>query len=195
MKQFFKDHSYNMIKMLLNQFGTAIFGFSLAVASVKAQNATLRNVTSAVAILFYLFLLYTMTWEIGYKDKISVESGKKKRNSLTGAWISLGANIPNFIMALFVMLASLLNVEVLSNIGAFCSSAALILEGMFTGLLTNHFSGAALNSYWWVYFLLPIPSIVVCGIAYNMGIHDIKFTGIFDPIVPESDRDPKQKKR
>ncbi|MBQ9131625.1 MAG: hypothetical protein IJX62_04045, partial [Clostridia bacterium] len=65
--------------------------------------------------------------------------------------------------------------------------------GMYTGLMANHLWGEALNSYWWVYFLIPIPSIIVCGIAYNMGIHDIKFTGIFDPIIPESDRDPKKK--
>ena len=30
MKQFFKEHSYNMVKMFLNQFATSIFGLVLA---------------------------------------------------------------------------------------------------------------------------------------------------------------------
>ena len=194
MKNFFKTNSYNMVKMFLHQFGTAVFGFTLALAAGYAKNATLRNVTSALAILFYLFLLYTMTWEIGYKDKVSVENGSQKRNVWKGSLISLGANIPNFLFAVFIMLASFLEIDFVSSLGALSSGAALILEGMFTGLLANQINGVALNSMWWVYFLLPIPSIIVCGIAYNMGLKDISFTGIFDPITPESDRDPKKKR-
>ena len=78
--------------------------------------------------------------------------------------------------------------------GSICVSILLFIEGMFTGLLTNKVGGFALSSYWWIYLLLPIPAILVCGIAYQMGIHDIKFTSIFDPIYPESDREPSKKK-
>ncbi|MBQ9131822.1 MAG: hypothetical protein IJX62_05055, partial [Clostridia bacterium] len=130
MKNFLRDHSYDMVKMLLHQFGIAVFGFCLALASSKAQSPVLRNGTSVFAILFYLFLLYTMTWEIGYKDKISVETGKKPRNALRGACISLFANIPNFLMATFIMLASVLQADFFSTVGAFCSSAAVVFEGM-----------------------------------------------------------------
>ena len=174
MKRFFAEHSYNMVKMFLNQFAIAIFGFSLALALVKAQNAALRNAASVGAILFYLFLLYTMTWEIGFRDRVSVEQEKKTKNNFRGALISLFANLPNFILAIFIMLASLLNSPVLSNIGAWCSTLAVFFEGMYTGLLVNPVAGAPLNSYWFVYFLLPIPAIVTCGIAYNMGVCDIK---------------------
>lgn len=180
MKDFFSRHSYDMVKMFLNQFAIAVFGFSLTLAAVKADNAVLRNVTGVCAVLFYLFLLYTMTWDIGYKDKISVETGKRKRNLFTGALISLCANVPNFVFAVFIMLASLLNTEALSNIGGICSSLALFLEGMYTGLLVNHVGGAPLNSYWFVYFLLPLPAILICWLSYNMGLRDIKFTTLFN---------------
>lgn len=176
MKKFFEDHSYNMVKMFLNQIATAIFGFALVLAAGKADNDTLRNVTSVCAILFYLFLLYTMTWEIGFSDKVSVESGKKKPMPLKGALISLCANSVNFLLAIFVMLAQLLPQSVISTIGGVCAPAALLIEGMYTGLLANHAFGAPLNSYWWVYFLLPIPAILICGVAYQMGIHDLKLT-------------------
>lgn len=194
MKQFFVNHSYNMVKMFLNQFATAIFGFALVLAVGKAESDTLRNITSVCAILFYMFLLYTMTWEIGYRDKTSVDLGKKERKPLTGALISLCANIPNFVFAIFITLASFLDVPAISSIGGVCSFLALTLEGMYTGLLANHVAGAALNSYWFVYFLLPIPAILVSGLAYNLGLRDVKFTSLFAPVYPESDREPKKKK-
>ena len=179
MKKFLQDHSYDMVKMFLNQFATAVFGFALVLAASKAQNATLRNVTSIAAILFYLFLLYTMTWEIGFADKVSVESGKKKAMPAKGALISLCANSVNFLLAIFVMLAALLPKSFISNIGGVSAPAALLIEGMYTGLLANHVGGAPLNSYWWVYFLLPIPAILTCALAYQMGIHDFKLSALF----------------
>ena len=80
MKGFLQKHSYSMVKMFLNQFATAIFGFVLALAVSYANNTGLRNVTSICAVVFYLFLLYTITWDIGFADRVSVMSGKQKRN-------------------------------------------------------------------------------------------------------------------
>lgn len=194
MKRFFEIHSYDMVKMLLNQVAAAVFGFSLAFASGMADNAALRNATGIFSIVFYLFLQYTMTWEIGYKDKVSVELEKKKKHAFTGVWISLCANSINFILAIFIMLASLLPESAISDIGGTCASIAVLFEGMYTGVLANHVGGAPLNSYWFVYFLLPIPSILVCGISYNLGLHDVKFTSFFNrQAYPESDREPTKK--
>lgn len=194
MRQFFSEHSYSMVKMFLNQFAIAIFGFSLVLASGKAQNIALRNVSSVAAILFYLFLLYTMTWDIGFHDRVGVEHGTKPKNAFCGVLISLCANIPNFILAIGVMLASVFNSPTLSNIGGWCSTIAVCIEGMYTGLIANPVGGAPLNSYWFVYFLLPLPAILTCGIAYNMGVHDVKLTKLFREPYPESDRDPKEKR-
>ncbi len=195
MKRFFRDYSYDMVKMFINQFGTAIFGFALVLAAGKAESAMLRNVTSAFAVLFYLFLLYTTTWEIGYRDRVSVEHGSKTRNPWRGVLISLGANAVNFLFAVFITLAILLDVPFLSTLGGISQAASSVLQGMYTGLLVNPVGGAPLNSYWFVYFLLPLPAMITCGIAYRLGIHDVKFTSIFDPIYPESDREPKAKRK
>ena len=181
-----------MVKMFLNQFATAIFGFSLVLAAGMAQNPTLRNVTSICAILFYLFLLYTMTWDIGFRDKVSVETGKKPENVFTGALISLGANSLNFLLAIFIMLANLLPQSFLSNIGGISVSAALWLEGMYTGLLAVKLFGAALSSYWFVYFLLPIPAVLTCFVAYNMGIHDFKLKMLFSSKRPDTANQKKE---
>lgn len=194
MKKFFRERSYEMVKMFLNQFATAIFGVVLAIAAQKAENTVLRNLTSAFAVLFYLFLLYTMTWELGFKDRAGVTSGSKKKQPLTGLYISLFANIPNFVFAVFIMLAQMLDVGFISAIGGFCATAAVLLEGMYTGLLTNTFMGAALHSYWWMFFIIILPALITCTVAYLFGLNDRKFTGLFNVQYPESDRDPKQKK-
>ena len=194
MKSFLKERSYDAVKMFLNQFATAIFGFVLALAAGKAQNPALRNITSAFAVLFYLFLLYTMTWEIGFKDKIPIEKGRKPNRPFTGLWISILANSLNFILAIFIMIASLSDVPFFSKVGGFCASAAVILEGMFTGLLANRVGDVPLNSHWWMFFLITIPSMIVCTVAYFFGTKDIKFTGLFKFQYPNSDREPKQKR-
>ena len=194
MKEFLKDHSYDMVKMFLNQFAIAIFGFSLVMAAGQAENPTLRNLTSAGSILFYLFLIYITAWDIGYRDKVSVESGRKKRTPWKGVRISLCANALNFLLAIFVALASLFDGAAIDSIGAVATFITLFLEGMYTGLLANTVGGVVLNSVWAIYFLLPIPAIAVSGIAYQLGVHDVKFSSVFNrQEYPASDRAPKRK--
>ena len=193
MKTFFKEHSYDMLKMFLNQFATAIFGFSLAVAAGKAENDSLRNVTSVAAILFYLFLLYTMTWEIGFGDRVSVLHGTRRNMPYKGALISLCANGINILFAVFIMLGNLIQVEFFGSIGGICKGAAVVLEGMYTGVLSNVVGGVRLNACWYMYFIIILPAILTCGIAYYLGVKDIKFTSLFNHQYPESDRDPKNK--
>lgn len=195
MKTFFKEHSYNMVKMFLNQFAIAIFGFAMTLATQAAGNVLLRNLCGVGSVIFYLFLIYNMTWEIGYRDRISVSVGKKPKRPFTGALISLCANIPNFIFALFITLAIFIQVEAIGNVGAICKFLALLLEGMYTGLLMNPLHGVALNMYWWVFFLLPIPAIVTSFVAYVMGLKDLRLTKLSDPLIPESDRDPTSKQK
>ena len=195
MKTLFRDHSYNMVKMFLNQFETAIFGFSLALAAGKAESYTLRNATSIAAILFYLFLLYTMSWELGFKERIGILHGRIKNQPYKGLLISLFANIPNFLFAIFIMLAALLpKSSFFGSLGAFGKSAALILEGMYTGILAHPVGGTQLNRMWLMYFLITVPAILISGIAYLFGTKDIKFTSLTTHEYPESDRAPKRKK-
>ena len=72
MKNFFSEHSYSMVKMFLNQFAISIFGTMLALAASSGKNDTLLLLSSIFSIFFYMFLLYTMTWELGAKEKIRV---------------------------------------------------------------------------------------------------------------------------
>ncbi len=192
MKRFFVTHSYDMVKMFLNQFAIAIFGFSLVLAVGKTENDALRNIISVCAIVFYLFLLYIMTWDIGFKDRAAVVYGREKRNLYKGALIALCANIPNFIFAILIALAHIPNAPAfIHEVGGVCSFLALTMEGMYTGLLAITVGGTPLNAMWFMYFLLPIPAILTCGISYGMGLNDIKLISGFNAPKPTS---PKSKK-
>ena len=184
-----------MITMLLNQLAISMFGFTLVLVAMKIDNDALRNITSVFSIVFYLFLLYMKAWDIGFRDKASVEQGKKSNNPYRGALISLGANTVNYVLALFVMLRALLpNVSFFTSIGDVCQAISVLANGMYAGLLANQVGGAALNSYWFVFFLTPIPAILISGISYYFGLHDVKYTGFFHKDqYPESDREPKRK--
>lgn len=193
MKKFFATHSYSMVKMFLNQFAIAIFGFTLFLATQKAGNVLLRNLTSVFAVAFYLFLIYTMTWEIGYKDRVSVELGKKKAQPWTGAMIALCANVPNVLLAIAMMLSKFCAWD---NIGSLATPINSFLNGMYVGLLANLVNaGQSLLDYWFMFFLIPLPAIIAAGLAYAMGLKDLRLTKLSDPLVPESDREPRSKKK
>ena len=175
MKDFFERYSYNCVRLFLNQVAIAIFGFSLAMAGGLAKNHTLQIVTSVFSIIFYLFLEYTVMWEVGAKDRVSIDLGKRKLDLSTPVKMWLLSNSINILLAVFIMLGSLLpNVEVLSNIGGGCGFAALILEGMYTGLLTvNIAPDTPLNSIWIFYYLITLPSLATTFVSYLLGVKNI----------------------
>lgn len=169
MGNFIKQHSYDAVKMFLNQFAIGLFGFSLALACGKAENRTLRLITSIFAILFYLFLIYTMLWEMGAKDKISVEHGHKRRIPLTGLYIALMASVVNYLLAIGITIGS--------SIGGVCVFLSGLLQGMYLGVLSLRIHDVLLNTYVIVYYLIPLPAILTATVAYWFGLHDVRLVG------------------
>ena len=182
MKPFFRQYSYSMVKMFVNQFAISIFGAVLAMATFKAH----RGITIAVsvcAIVFYLFLLYTMTWEIGAKDRVSVDSGKKAYRPHTGLTLSLFANMPNFLLALiFTVSYPFMGTQRWAgNLAAIVTVIANILEGMYLGLITSiSIGGVVMQRLWWTYFLITVPALLISWLAYYLGYKNIKYTTLFD---------------
>jgi hypothetical protein len=195
MKNFWKRYSYSIIKLFVNQFAISIFGMVLALACGKAENSTLMYVTSIGAILFYLFLLYAAVWEMGAKDKISADGGKLKKNYFTGLYMALIANIPNFILAILITIGIFFgNGGFISNMGAIAKTISLLIQGMYTGILSLNIGGASLASYFFSYFLIPIPALLVCMIAYIFGLKNYHFTRILISETPEEAEIKREKK-
>ena len=187
MKAFLHNYSYGAFKMFLNQFAISIFGAMLSMATTAAKNDTLAIILSVIAILFYLFLLYTCTWEIGAKDRISVDIGKKKYRPHTGLAVSLLANLPNFLIAfVFAIFRPFAESEWAGNICAVASLAVTLLEGMYLGVITTLTAGGApLNSFSITFFIITIPALVTSWIAYFLGFKNKKFTTLFNYQSPD----------
>lgn len=193
MKDFLERYSYDSVRMALNQIATAIFGFALAMTAVKAESNALMLATSIGAVLFYLMLNYGVAWRVGSRDKVTVDLGRRSYRPLTGLWISLLANSVNLILAVLVAVGALAGVQNLEGIPRFI---VMLLEGMYLGLINViKVGGVAVNEYWWVFLLLPIPSLLVSLVGYIAGVKDFHITRIGVPELPESDRPTKQEKR
>lgn len=178
MKDFFNRYSYGMVKMFVNQFAISLFGSVLAMAMAATGKDVLTLIVSLFAIVFYLYLIYAMTWEIGAKDKISVDVGKKEYKPFTGLFMALFANIPNFIIAIVYTVAyPLMNTaEWAGNMAAIARLASIVIQGMYLGTTSSiSIGGTYMNHIWWTYFLIIVPSLVVSFVAYYLGHKDFRF--------------------
>ncbi len=178
MKAFFSKYSYSIIKMFVNQFAISIFGAVLAMATASTGNNTLSLIVGILAILFYLFLIYTMTWEIGAKDKISVDVGKKEYRPFTGLLMALVANIPNFIIAIIYTIAyPMMNTASWAgNTAAVARLCSIVIQGMYLGVTSSiTVSGTPLNHLWWTYFVITVPSLITSFAAYYLGHRNFRF--------------------
>ena len=190
MKNFLHNYSYSSVKMFVNQFAISIMGAMLSMATVNTEDAIVIFV-SIFAIAFYLFLIYTQAWELGAKDKISVDIGKKEYKPLTGLAVSAVANIPNFIIAItfFFVLVAFPMSEVAANVRTIASLFNMLLEGMYLGVLTTVKIGErTLLTFWWMYFLITIPAMLTSWLAYYLGHKNKKFTTLFDYQAPKANK-------
>ena len=173
MKFFLKDNSYSIFKMFVNQLGMTIFGITLSFAT--HQNNSLLLLTSVFGACFYMVLLYTMTWDIGYEEKIRIEGKRLRYIPLKGLYMSLAANAVNFILAAMVIIGyysstSFVNgapasPEWAMNIYGIGRAVAALLEGMYGGIISIVF-----DSNPWAYLIVILPSLLVCLLAYIAGV-------------------------
>ena len=191
MRNFFTRYSYSMITMFVRQFAIGLLGAVLALAT--SMNTALSIVSGVFSILFYLFLIYTMTWEIGAKDRISSDHGKLPARPWRGFVISLIANTPNFVIALIYTVFRLVSPDN-DNVAAIMRTVAFFFEGMYQGILSKITIGELkMFEFWWSYFIIIIPAVLTAGLAYWLGTKNVHFTRMMETQYPESDREPKKK--
>lgn len=198
---FFGRYSYTMVRLFLNQFAIGLFGavITLALSKIGGDNETLSDtvmiVASTLATVFYLFLTYTTIWPVGGKDRISSDAGKLSVMPMRGVLISLIANVPGLVVAILYTIS-----EFAGQTGMKLAMrvVTLFLNGMYYGLLAGAPAGAAdeakLLNYWWMYFLVLLPAIIVTGVGYYLGTRNFHLTKMLEHQYPDSDRDIKNKK-
>ncbi len=175
MKNFMERYSYESVHLFLNQVAIGLFGMTLAFAAGMAKNETLKIVTSIFSVMFFLFLQYIVMWKVGAQDRLSQDLGKLRKNYTVPVKMWLLANSLNLLLALIMSLAMWFDVGFLSSLGGIATVIKLIIEGMYTGLLSLNVGGVPLNSLWYMHFLTTIPALAVIFSAYVLGFNNFKF--------------------
>ena len=190
--KFFKDNSYDIVKLFVNQIGIAIFSMALFTASAIAIPQTsewssrVDIILSIASTAFYLVLIYMAMWEIGAKDAISIEYGKMKKMSYKGTVMGILANLPNFLITglsiIFMSITVFGGPEWGKNVFAVFTLFFTFLESMYMGVITNIFPiaetspDAVINLAYLcraiLYFVAPIVSIATTTFGYLMGVNN-----------------------
>ncbi|MBR6426529.1 MAG: hypothetical protein IKS28_01750 [Clostridia bacterium] len=181
MFSFLKDNSYTIFKMFVNQIGMTIFGLAVSFATSNFDGLFLG--ASVFGVLFYLVLLYTMTWEEGFRQSQAIEAGRKKYIPLSGLYMSLCANLINIVLGVLVVAgfygASTYSAEGFPsapdwsvNCYGIGKMVSKLLNGVYAGIVTRF------ETFPWVYLLIVVPSLAVCTVAYILGVKGIHLTGL-----------------
>lgn len=197
MKNFLSKYSYTSVKLFLNQIVIGIFfGVGFVFVANKMGNPTFKIVASALSILFYLFLEYTVAYKLGTEERMSVDLGKAKEDYFLPVKIWLLANSLNLILAVFIMLGNLCSgIGFFSTLGGISATIVMIIEGMYVGVMSLNIFGSPINSYWITYFLITLPSLAVVFVSYVLGLKSKKIAKMFEFQYPESDRPEKKSKK
>ena len=207
--RFIKENFYDIIKLFINHIGVTIFSFFLLTAAGMINDDSLKGginvAVSLVSIAFLVFLLYTVAWEWGAKDKIKIDGGRLVKNKYKGLLISLYSNVLNFFIALVAFVTVLafmikeptgylfdanlaitldkVKADWLLELHSVFNVLMRFISSLYNGLLRGIFSSmpnAFLASLYESigFFFLPVTSILATHFGYTMGLKEKK---IFSP--------------
>ena len=184
--QFLKKHSYDVVRLFLNQVALAFFGLILFFATGMANDGEIGIITllvSVLSVLFYLYILYATLNEMGMKDAVRIEAGSLKKDTYHGLKLIALAQIPNMVFILMMAIGWLLAyVFGAPNIGLNLYTISLVvlhfLQAMYEGIIQFFFPSAV--NMWdalWVlllYIASVIPQLLVCWLSYYLGLKNIR---------------------
>lgn len=174
-----KNHISVIIKLLLNQFVSAIFALVLMLSTYKSAGFFLFG--SVFSIAFYLSLVYSFLWESGAADAVN-QSGTKPGS---GVFLILFASIPALLSTVLQFAASLF----LSG-SAFAETIAdslyastkiinlFFIQSMYTGLF-QYFTPDNTDIDTLLILFSTLPAILVGTVAYRNGKKNFRIRSLF----------------
>ena len=192
--RFFKDNSYDIVKMYLTQIAISVFALIMYTSSGFIQantslSTTFQIIISVFSTLFYFVLLYTAAWDWGANDKIRADGGRCTLDKTRGLKMITIASIPNFVFAIVAIIGLGLSVTGLENLltklGGVFFAILQYTALMFQGIIVNVFSflesteaGASNMSFYFAqacgYAVMILVTIGVTHFAYTLGSKDRK---------------------
>lgn len=187
----FKENSYDIVRLYINQLGIMIFSMLLYTAVGSFDSAKLSSAmsifVSVFSICFYLVLIYYVMWEIGAKDKIRIDGGKAEPCKCKGLVMGLFANVPNLILGLFTLIFlsiflgtgnSIIN-SVFLIFNLITRFHASMYLGVITAAVPNGLSAGSIDYVEMLietvmFTVLPFISVAVTHLAYTLGTKEKK---------------------
>ena len=194
--QFFKKNSYDIVRLVLNQFALAVFGVVLTTAARMRADGEFDWLTLIVSIfstLFYLYILYATLLEMGGKHKVKIDSGSASCDRHLGLKMMLVAQVPNFLVLFLMLLGWIFGHGAAHNsffIGLFGMMQIIMyfLQSMYDGIIgaiIPNASGTLDYFFVWLSYLISVlPAILVSWGSYILGLKEKK---IFFKKPPTSD--------
>ncbi len=193
--KFFKENSYDIVKLYIQQIGISIFSLFLyfAVEAVPIDDGNKLPISiglSVFSMLFLYVLLYTAAWDMGAKDKIRIDAGRMDYRRSKGALMALLANVPNFVLSMIsIVLLSLnlwLSVDALNIVFVIFNFILRFTTAMYNGLMQGVFVGL-LGSGESIYLLcqsigfllVPVFAVLVTHLGYSMGVKELRLATLF----------------
>lgn len=178
MFKFIKDNSYLIFKMMVNQLGMMMFGMVLAMATTN--NGTMLLITSIFSVLFYMTLLYMMSWEYGSKERVRVDHGRLEYMPLKGLYMSLCANVINILLAIALFIGyfnvadmTAMQPEWAYNLYAVSKMFAMFIQAMYMGMISLY---SPYNPV--VFVLILFPALLSSAAGYYLGVKSIRLLGL-----------------
>jgi hypothetical protein len=187
----FKENSYDIVRLYVNQLGIMIFSMLLYTAVGSFENARLSTAlsifVSIFSLCFYLVLIYYVVWEIGAKDKIRIEGGRAEPCKFKGLVMGLFANVPNFVLGiltlLFLSIFLISGNNVVSSVFLIFNLITRFHASMYLGIIsaivpTGLSSGPVdyieMLVETLLFVVLPLISVGVTHLAYYLGSKEKK---------------------
>lgn len=193
MVQFFRDNGYYIIRMAATQIAMTVFGLILSAATYAHNGIFIFS--SVLAVCMYLWLLYTLCWEVGIKDKVRLDGGRIAYRPLRMLPASLVANAVNLVLA-FLSVVGCLFVRDIANASPMWAATLykvphdflLFIHSMYGGIIESVLPNGQhplLNAV--LYLVSIAPALFFTSFGYYMGIHN-RSIGSFFGIKPRFDR-------
>lgn len=189
--KFFKENSYDIVKLFIYQMGITIFSLVLYTAASAVEDVALklklRIILSVFATLFYFALVYTATWEMGAKDIIRVEGGKAKRFGAKGVVVSLTSGLPSILLALGALILVSIHLsngsDAMYSGFAVCNLFLRFISAMFLGIIEGIF-GSPIETVDYLrhsvgFLVAPLVTAAVAQLGYTLGEKNIKLLSGF----------------
>jgi hypothetical protein len=180
--KFFKDNSYDIVRLFINQVGITIFSLVLYTAVGFVEDSklslTLKVVLSIFSTAFYFSLLYTVAWDYGSKDQLKIESGKYQISKYKGIFLGLFSNALNFILtglcSLSIGIYMLNNQDWLFTAFGILNLIMRFILAMYLGMIQGLTSGLAGNVDYLceslAYVIFPLFAVFFVAFGYSMGL-------------------------